>query len=109
MAAILDPYTKPSGAEGRCRSCSLLTNESHIRENMAGMSKRALLVTRIAVDLLLGATFLCSSVKEFYAPRFALPTYIYIGSAILGLLIAGVFIIDTARVTRRLRALSPKD
>jgi hypothetical protein len=66
------------------------------------MSKRTLLVLRIAVDLVLAAVFLHSSVEGFYGPRFALPTYIYVGSAVLFLLVAVVFIIDTARTARRL-------
>jgi len=61
---------------------------------------------RIAVDLLLAGVFLYSSMNRFSAPRFALPNYIYVGSAIFGLLIAVVFIVDSVRIARRLRAAS---
>ena len=63
---------------------------------MSGRAKRTLAM-RIAVDLLLAGVFLYSSVNRFSAPRFALPNYIYVGSAIFGLLIAVVFIVDSVR------------
>jgi hypothetical protein len=72
-------------------------------ESIIGMGKTTLFRLRIAVELVLAAVFLYSGVNEFYAPRFALPTYIYIGSAVLGVLIGVVFIIDSVRITRRLR------
>ena len=72
---------------------------------MDGMKKRSLLTLRLAAELALVAYFLYSSVREFRAPRFALPTYIYLGGAILSLLIALCLAFDAARVTRRLRAI----
>jgi hypothetical protein len=72
---------------------------------MAGMGKRTLLMVRIAVEVLLAAVFAYSGVKQYYAPRFALPTYMYVGSAILCLLIGVAFIADAARIARRLRSM----
>jgi len=76
---------------------------------MAGMSKRTQLMLRIFVELLLAVAFLYSSVRRFNTPQFGWPSYIYIGNAILPLLIAVIFIADAARIARRLRIPLPKD
>jgi len=75
-------------------------------ESMAGMNAKPILAIRIAAELLLAAYFLYSGIHQFRAPRFSLPTYMYVGSAILWLLLAVVFTADAARISRRLYSIS---
>lgn len=72
------------------------------------MKKKPLLTLRMVTELLLAAYFFYSSVHEFRAPRYALPTYIYLGGATLSLLIALFLILDAIRIARRLRLMLPE-
>jgi hypothetical protein len=74
-----------------------------MRESIDGMKKRSLITLRIAIELLLAAYFSYSGVHLFRGPRFALPTYMYVGPAALSLLIGVCFALDAARVAWHFR------
>jgi hypothetical protein len=73
------------------------------------MKRNFILALRFAIDFSLWAFLTYSCVWLFHAPRFALPTYIYIGGAIISFLIATCFGFDGVRALRRLADISAKN